>query len=127
MKNLIEKIAGTVQAMNNCIAVKNEIWEHRHRETISQIEANDLPSGSGINSVCEIDLSNTTKDKVIIKTSFHHMDEHGGYDGWTEHNVTIRPQFNGIDIKISGKDKNGVKEYLAELFNEVLTNETQEA
>jgi hypothetical protein len=56
MKTLIEKIAGTVQAMNNCIAVKNEIWEHRHRETISQIEANDLPSGSGINSVCEIDL-----------------------------------------------------------------------
>jgi len=127
MKTLIEKIAGTVQAMNNCIAVKNEIWEHRHRETISQIEANDLPSGSGINSGCEIDLSNTTKDKVIIKTSFHHMDEHGGYDEWTEHNVTIRPQFNGIDIKISGKDKNGVKEYLAELFNEVLTNETQEA
>tara|TARA_R110001632_G_scaffold70752_1_gene164620 strand:- start:10615 stop:10995 length:381 start_codon:yes stop_codon:yes gene_type:complete len=126
MKTLIEQIASTVQAMSNCIAVKNKVWEDLHRDKLDNLKE-QLPSGSGIDSGCEIDLNNTTNEKVIIKTSFHHMDEHGGYDGWTEHKITIRPQFNGIDIKISGKDKNGVKEYLAELFNEVLTNEIQEA
>lgn len=77
-----------------------------------------LPSGSGFDAGTEIRVATTYK--IILKADFHHMDENGFYDGWTEHNVTAIPTFHGNDIKVSGKDRNQIKEYIAETFQYAL-------
>ena len=56
------------------------------------------------------------KNKIVISFGFHHMDENGMYDGWTNHDLIIRPDFDGFKIKITGRDRNCVKDYLYELF-----------
>jgi hypothetical protein len=76
----------------------------------------ELPNGSGIDAGCEIDEKKSTKNKIVISFGFHHMDENGMYDGWTNHDLIIRPDFDGFKIKITGPNRNFVKGYLYELF-----------
>jgi hypothetical protein len=60
----------------------------------------------------------------VFKTSFHHMNTHGYYDGWTDHIVTVRPDMmSGIRISITGKDRNQIKDYIHEVFYNWLTEE----
>lgn len=114
-------IAGIVQARLNCLARENHEWLARHSETLRQIERDLLPSGSGMDNGTTIDLDRSTADRLVFNTAFHHMHESGMYDGWTSHTVTVRPSFIGDrDIAISGRDRNGIKEYLAETFDHVL-------
>jgi len=52
------------------------------------------------------------------------MDGMGGYDGWTEHKITVRPSLQfGFNMKISGRDRNGAKEYLYQVYEEWLNSE----
>ena len=54
------------------------------------------------------------------------MDEHGGYDGWTEHIVTVKPSLLfGFDVDVSGDDKNQINDYIADVFNTWLNMETE--
>lgn len=79
-----------------------------------------LPSGSGIDSGMKFDWEKSTKDKLVFTFGFHHMDEHGGYDGWTDHVLTIRPVLaEGYMLTISGRDRNYIKEYLYEMFGSI--------
>lgn len=58
----------------------------------------------------------------MFETSVHHMNPDGYYDGWTEHTVTVTPSFIGrFDLKVSGRDRNGIKDYIAEVFGSVLS------
>ena len=83
---------------------------------------NFLPHGSGVNIGCDVDLEHSRPNRIIITFAFHHMDEHGYYDGWTEHKCIIKPDLRfGIDIRITGRDRNHVKDYLYELFNHAIT------
>ena len=83
-----------------------------------------MPSGAGIDSGTQIDMDKSRKDRLVFTTSFHHMDEWGGYDGWTEHQVSIRPSLAfGIDIVISEPDRNDVIDYLHEVFDSALRAE----
>ena len=53
----------------------------------------------------------------MISTSFHHMDEWGGYDGWTDHDIFISASFIDPEItSISGRDRNDIKDYIAQLI-----------
>ena len=85
-----------------------------------------LPSGSGIDSGCTIDEENSTKNKIIIHSSFHHMDENGFYCGWSDFTVTVTPDFvNDFKLKIVGNNAiypafSYTKDYLYELFRESL-------
>jgi hypothetical protein len=49
------------------------------------------------------------------------MDDGGGYDGWTEHTITVTPSFRGFDLTISGRDRNDIKDYLHQTFDHVLS------
>ena len=50
------------------------------------------------------------------------MNEHGFYAGWTKHMVTVRPSLAfGLDVRIGGRDRNAIKDYLAEVFLHALT------
>ncbi len=84
-----------------------------------------LPSGSGIDSGTKFDLGGSLVDCLVFHVSFHHTNEHGSYDGWTEHKVRVKPAFDGVRLTISGPDRNQVKEYLHEVYSECLTRQIE--
>ena len=89
---------------------------------LSYLAKNYLPSGSGVDGGCEIHPQSHANNIGIV-FSFHHMDEHGGYDGWTAHKAIVTPDFSGIDVRITGPNRNGIKEYLGDLFHHALSEE----
>jgi hypothetical protein len=120
--NVAQKIASTLAAIQNCRDSGNSEWLARHAETLATIERNELPSGSGIDSGTRVDVERSTPEKLVFLASFHHMNDCGMYDGWTEHRVTVRPSLvYGLDIRVSGRDRNGIKDYLADVFQTALT------
>ena len=124
MKTLIQSIASEISRLE--YAYKREgIQEIIDSATsrLSDLE-DELPSGSGIDSGCKIDLDSSTSEKIVITFGFHHMNDGGYYDGWTEHKLTVKPSFLfGIDLKISGRDRNQIKDYLYDLFSFELKKE----
>jgi hypothetical protein len=120
MKTLYQEIASRIQAYNNCIKSGNTEWEHKHLDVLTKLESH-LPSGSGFDSGTQIDVDRSNDKRIILTTSFHHMDEYGGYDGWTEHEIWITPSFQGIDLRITGRDLNEFKDYCYQTFEYCLT------
>lgn len=113
-------LASALQARRNCAAVGNTAWFEGHGETIRRIERECLPSGSGFDSGTQVDIDECRDDRLVLKTAFHHMDEHGGYCGWTEHTVIVTPSFDSFDLRITGRDRRGWKEYAYEVFRTAL-------
>lgn len=115
-------LASTLTALRNCERIgsdgkpRNPEWATRHAALIDRIMRDTAPSGGGIDNGTSFDFGRSGSDKLVFITSFHHMNADGYYDGWTEHTVTVRPSFNGIDITIAGRDRNEIKDYLAEVF-----------
>lgn len=127
-RKLYAVLASLVQARANCNRMGNEEWFVRHSERIEQVVRDFLPSGSGIDSGCSIDLDASTEDKIVLNTSYHHMNEGGYYDGWTEHTITVRPSLAfGIRVSIGGRDRNDIKEYLHDVFHTALMQEIVQA
>ena len=123
-KTLLNEIASACDAMRRCDQQENNSFSIVWRDFLDHIEKDLLPSGSGIDSGTTIDRERSGLDRVVFHTSFHHMNEHGYYDGWTFHRVTFETLF-GIrwDITVSGRDRNGIKDYLAEVFASCLDSE----
>jgi hypothetical protein len=114
----VQKLASTFAAYLNCVKSGNKEWEERHWDAI-ETACENLPHGSGIDGKCEFQPENSTPEKLVFFFEFHHMDEHGGYNGWTEHNLTITPSLQfGYKLSISGRNKDDIKTYLYDLFNE---------
>lgn len=112
----INRIAHTVDAYRRCIERDNREWTARHADTLDALD-HCLPSGGGFDAGSKIDREKSTADKIVIHTSYHHMSEHGYYDGWTEHAVTVTPSFiGGFDIKVGGRNRNDIKEYIGDAF-----------
>jgi hypothetical protein len=120
LMTLAERIASRIAARANCERSGNSEWFQRHGEALEELRA-QLPSGSGFDSGTIIDLGKSTAEKIVLQTSFHHMNEYGTYDGWTDHTVTVRASLiSGIDLTVSGRNRNGIKEYIHEIFHHVL-------
>jgi len=123
---LYKQIASTIVARENCRKSGNDEWFARHTECLEACEK-QLPSGSGFDAGTSIDLEKSTSDKFVLKTAFHHMDEYGGYDGWTEHTVTVKPNLlHDFELVIGGRNRNDIKDYIHETFDHVLTEEAVE-
>ena len=45
------------------------------------------------------------------------------YDGWTEHTVTVTPSFSGFNMRISGRNRNDIKDHMHETFYSALHTE----
>lgn len=117
---LIKELASTIEAYHNCVKHDNVEWRDRHLDRIRQLEQL-LPSGSGVDAGTKVDVDVSTGDKIVLHTSFHHMNENGFYVGWTSHMVIVRPTFIGdMNFKITGPNRNDIKEYLGDLFYEAL-------
>jgi hypothetical protein len=81
------------------------------------------PSGSGFDAGTQLD-EDSTEEKLIFNTSFHHMDEGGGYDGWTDHKVRVTPSLSqDVRIAVTGRNRNYIKEYIHETFMDWLTED----
>lgn len=111
------KLASAIQAKKNCEQSKNSEWFGKWSNKIEEM-VSELPHGSGIDGTNRIEEDRCRPNKIVISIEFHHMDENGYYDGWTEHNVIITPAFgNSIDIQITGRDRNQIKDYLGDVFS----------
>lgn len=105
------------QAIAQALASKNE-------EKIEEL-AKYLPSGSGFDAGSEL-LEESTPGKLIIQADFHHLCDNGYYVGWSEHKVIVTPSLAwGFDIKVTGRDRRQVKEYIADTFHHALSREVE--
>jgi len=119
-----QAIARKIAAISNCERLKNTEWLGRHLSILREIVKKDAPSGSGIDCGTEIDEENSTQDKLIFTFSYHHMNDGGMYDGWTEHKAIVTPSLLfGFSLKITGRDRNAIKEYLHEVYSTWLEGE----
>lgn len=120
VQTLAQHIAGLLAAIENCKERGNTEWLAKHSERLQTLMREFMPSGSGIDNGTHL-LDAAKPERILFRVSFHHMDDSGGYDGWTDHTVSARPSFvHGIELRISGRDRNQIKEYLAEVFNTAL-------
>lgn len=105
------------------LSTSNGMHRERWSAILDDIEEN-LPSGSGIDCGTKINRERSTSERIILSTSFHHMNDGGMYDGWTEHTITVEPSLLfGLNIKISGRNRNDIKDYLADVYREALEAE----
>ncbi len=117
---LYQQIARTIEARLNCIKSGND-WQLRHEETLEAF--NDLlPSGSGIDSGTKIDIDASKPDKLVFNFSYHHMNDGGMYDGWTDHQLIVTPSLSfGFACRITGPNRNDVKDYLHEVYSSAMS------
>lgn len=117
---LYRAIASTMNAMENCRKNGNNEWLDRHEDSL-QCLMGFMPSGSGIDNGTTLDRDASTDDKLVFTFGYHHMNEGGMYDGWTEHALTVKPSLMfGIDLRITGRNRNDIKDYLHDTYRECL-------
>ena len=124
---VIQAIARALQARQNC-AERARVqdaplsdWFVRHTARAERIARECLPSGGGIDCGTTLDLQASTPERIVFNVAFHHMDAHGSYDGWTEHQIIVRPSLvYGIDLRVTGRNRNEIKDYLAETYQSAL-------
>lgn len=114
---LYKRLARDFDAYLNCIKSGNAEWKERWQDDIEQACDNYLPSGSGFDSGTTFDFDASRKDRLVFHTSYHHMDESGYYDGWSEHDIVITPSLAmDFDIVVKGRNRNEIKDYIGELM-----------
>lgn len=125
-RKLYAVLASLIDARENCRKSGNTEWFDRHEDKANELADNYLPSGSGFDSGTKISWDKSTGSKLVLETSYHHMNENGYYDGWTDHTVTVTGSLtSGFDMKIGGRDRNGFKDYAYDVFSEALNTEVE--
>ena len=120
---LYQAVARALEAYANCTRATppNIEWADRHLARIRELTNAHFPHGSGIDAGSELDPSASKPDRLVWVTSYHHMNEHGSYDGWTDHKVIVTPSLaRGFDLRITGRNRNEIHEYLYEVFGDAL-------
>lgn len=98
----------------------------RNIEEVEELCKGFMPSGSGFDSGTRFWFDGSKPNRLIFVTSFHHMNDVGMYDGWTEHRVTVLAEFDGMEIVVGGRDRNGIKDHIAETFQQALQEQITE-
>lgn len=118
-----EKLARLIHALDTCTKSDNFMWAGKHEEAINLI-MRDAPSGSGIDAGTKILTGKSTSEKIVLFSQFHHMNDGGYYDGWTEHEVWVLPSLMfGMTLKLTGRNRNDIKDYLYDVYHSWLTEE----
>ena len=118
-RTILRAFSEALQAMRNCEKSGNNEWRRRWLDYLAKLQS-ELPHGSGLDGKVEFILDKCNATRVVIFAEFHHMNGHGYYDGWTEHEIIVTPTFCGPEFRVTGRDRNGIKDYLAELFDHAL-------
>lgn len=124
---LYRAIACLLEARVNCARSGRDEWATEYEQDVYDLVDNYLPSGSGFDGGTMIDDWEKIKpEKLVFYTQFHHMDENGVYDGWTEHTVTVTPSLvYGFNLRISGPNRNEIKDHIHDVFYEALNQEVE--
>lgn len=123
---LYRRLAGLIVAMDNCLKSGNSEWYEKHKSNIMRLTENHMPHGAGFDNGTLFDFEASKPEKLVFTTAYHHMNENGVYDGWTGHAVTVRPSLAfEINVKISGQNRNDIKELIGDVFHEALTSEIE--
>jgi hypothetical protein len=125
---LYSELSRLVEARANCAqqfkrSGKDDPWVYQgfeHERRIVELCRKHMPSGSGFDSGTTLDLEASHAEKLVFATSFHHMNEHGYYDGWTDHKVVVTPSFQGFNMRIGGQNRYDIKEVIYEVFRQAL-------
>lgn len=121
-ETLIVLIARKFDAYKNCIKTNNQEWEGKHAISIEFLVDTYLPHGSGFDNGTSFEFASSRKNRLVFHTGFHHMNDAGYYDGWTEHDVIVIPDLAmRFELRITGKDKNNIKDYIGHCFYETLS------
>ena len=116
MAKVYLEIARRLIAHNNCVKSGNVEWRRKHSEALRDLTSEHLLSGSGFDSGTTFDLEWSKPERLVFNTSYHHMDD-SGYIGWSEHDVVVVPSLAfGFDLRVTGRDWRGIKEYIGECF-----------
>lgn len=139
-RKLYAVLAGMVGAYHRCLEKAEGLldtgtdeerkhWEEmsaQHEKRIHDLVKEHMPSGSGFDSGTELDLDRSTDEMLVFTTSYHHMNEDGMYDGWTEHEVRVKASlWAEFHLRITGRDRNDTKEYMYEVFGAALSQEVE--
>lgn len=125
-KPLYAVLAALVGAYRRCVDTQNVAWMDNHRLRIQTLVREHMPSGSGTDSGTRLDLEKSKENRLHFCTAFHHMSDSGMYDGWTHHDVIVTPHLAyGIDVKITGPNRNDIKNLIHEVFWHDLTQEVE--
>lgn len=114
MKTVIQALVEAFDAKERCLKSGNSEWEQRWDDRVVQL-IRLLPSGSGIDNGTKV--ISVTATKLVLQADFHHMNDAGMYDGWTEHQLIFKPRLDGyLDVRVTGRDRNDIKDYLADTY-----------
>lgn len=113
---LYKEIAQCFCAYKNSLASNNGYAE-RWKDAIDKMVYENLVCGGGFCNI-HFDYEESRVDKLVIWFSYHHMNDAGFYVGWTDHKLIITPSLvNDIDMRITGRDKDDIKNYFYEVFD----------
>lgn len=124
---VVQRFAGLIWARLNCIENKNDNWQYRHEDSIETIIKDRLPSVSEVDGETTINYEKSKPDRIVINSSCLVRDEWGGYAGWVDYRVIIKPSLQfGFELNIVGnfssnRDAFGVKDYLYEIYEQALS------
>src|SRR6187551_1233267 len=119
---LYQKLAREIERYNRCLEDRPDCAQDA-REAIENLMG-EMPSGSGWNHGTKIDLAESTAKRIVLTGSWHHMDDMGGYDGWTQHCIVITASLAfGFELNVTGRNRDNIKDYLSDVFNDTLSME----
>jgi hypothetical protein len=115
-------IASAIAARNHCEERGLTELFNEWTEYMADIIHEHVPSGSGFDSGTGLNPDATSiggnkPQRLVFNTSFHHMSEHGFYDGWTHHQVWVYPWFDGFSVRVTGRGRNSIKDLIADTFS----------
>lgn len=125
-KTIAQHLSDHIQAMQNCYSkgkTEPDGWYYKHKNKVLFCVAYH---GYNYLSNFKIDIEASTPQKLVFTVDYHHMNENGFWDGWTNHKITVKPEFNGFDIRITGEDRNHIKDVLYENVNSFLNEKINE-
>lgn len=126
MGPLYAVLTKAIEARRNCLEKGNDVWLEKWSDFIKELMDDHLPSGSGFDAGTSLDLDACNDTKLVFITSFHHMDN-GSYSGWTEHQVVVTPSLSsGFSIRVTGPNRNDIKDYIGQVFHEILSKKVNE-
>lgn len=123
---LYQEIARTIDAFQACARKGNTQWIDSHGGRLEEL-VSMLPSGSGWDHGTTLDMERSSPNRLVFRGAYHHMDDGGSYDGWTEHLVVVTADLAfGFRLGITGRNRNEIKGYLGAIFHEALSQEVLE-
>lgn len=118
---LYQALVSAIEARSNCMQTKNQKWFCIWTDSIMGWMKEHMPSGSGFDNGTFIDIDSSSENKLVLMVDFHHMDENGTYDGWTNHQVVVTPSLShGFNVRVTGPNRNDIKAYIVDVISEAL-------